>query len=114
MVPLNSKPTEIKRLNEASLRITWENGEIVTLSSKTLRELCPCALCKEQRGDTTHSKPLTSKPSKLKIVEHTKDESLSLQSVSAVGTYAISLSWGDGHDTGIYTYQYLLELSKQP
>lgn len=107
------KPTEIKRLNEGGLEITWDNGEIVKLFSKTLRELCPCALCKEQRGDTTHSKPLTGKPTSLKIVEHSKDEALSLKSISAVGTYAISIRWGDGHDTGIYTFPYLYELSKK-
>lgn len=104
------KPIEIRR-EEDSLKIKWDNGQVAIIPSKTLRELCPCAVCKEQRGDTSHSKPLTGKPSSLRIVEHSKDESLSLQSVSAVGTYAIALTWGDGHNTGIYTFPYLLELS---
>ncbi len=28
-------------------------------------------------------------------------------SVSLVGSYAIKIGWSDGHDTGIYTYEYL-------
>jgi len=27
-----------------------------------------------------------------------------------VGSYAISIDWSDGHDTGIYTFRYLREL----
>jgi DUF971 family protein len=30
--------------------------------------------------------------------------------VSLVGNYAIKIRWSDGHDTGIYTYEYLLSL----
>jgi DUF971 family protein len=30
--------------------------------------------------------------------------------VSAVGNYALHFSWSDGHDSGIYTFEYLREL----
>jgi DUF971 family protein len=29
-----------------------------------------------------------------------------------VGNYAVRLDWSDGHNTGIYTYEYLRQLSE--
>jgi DUF971 family protein len=37
-------------------------------------------------------------------------DNVELKNVAVVGNYAVSLSWGDGHDTGIYSYRYLREL----
>jgi DUF971 family protein len=37
-------------------------------------------------------------------------DNVELKNVAVVGKYALSLSWGDGHDTGIYSYRYLREL----
>jgi DUF971 family protein len=31
-------------------------------------------------------------------------------SIVAVGNYAIQITWGDGHNTGIYTYEHLRSL----
>jgi len=36
-----------------------------------------------------------------------------LESINAVGNYAISPRWADGHETGIYTFEYLRTLSEQ-
>jgi DUF971 family protein len=36
-----------------------------------------------------------------------------LESISSVGNYAISPRWADGHETGIYTFEYLRTLSEQ-
>jgi ATP-binding protein involved in chromosome partitioning len=32
------------------------------------------------------------------------------ESIALVGAYGIKIRWSDGHDTGIYTYDYLLAL----
>jgi DUF971 family protein len=45
------------------------------------------------------------------VVEATLDQELTLQEIWGVGQYAIGLRWGDGHDSGIYTFEYLRELS---
>jgi DUF971 family protein len=37
---------------------------------------------------------------------------LELRKLEQVGNYALSLGWGDGHDTGIYTYRFLRELGR--
>ena len=33
--------------------------------------------------------------------------------MSAVGNYAVQPSWDDGHNTGIYTWEYLRLISPQ-
>ena len=35
-----------------------------------------------------------------------------VKNIETVGEYAIQITWKDGHNTGIYTYDYLQELDK--
>ena len=39
-------------------------------------------------------------------------EELTIDDLSLVGRYAINFRWSDGHDTGIYSFRYLRELSE--
>jgi len=103
-------PKEIKRLDTKGLKITWLDGVIQDLPSEILRRGCPCAGCREMRGDDSHAKPLTGKKRSLNIVQNTAQEELALQEVWGVGQYAIGLRWADGHASGIYTFSYLREL----
>ena len=103
-------PTEIRRNGTAGISITWLDGSTCTLSSGTLRRNCPCAECKEKRGDTSHAKPLTGKKRSLAIVENTVEQETSLQEIWGIGQYALGIRWGDGHDSGIYPFSLLKEL----
>lgn len=107
------KPIEIKRLEEAGLRISWSDGSVVELPSEKLRRECPCATCRAARGDTSHDKPLampSAKKSSLKILSASATEETQLRQVWAIGNYAIGIEWGDGHSSGIYTYEQLSQL----
>jgi DUF971 family protein len=106
---MTTKPTplEIKRLDIKGIKITWSDGVIQELPSSTLRKNCPCAGCRELRGDQSHSKPLTAKRRSLMIVENTIEQELALEEIWGVGQYAIGLRWADGHSSGIYTFEYL-------
>ena len=104
-------PSEIRRDGTAGLVITWRDGSSSKLSSEVLRRGCPCAECKEKRGDTTHAKPLTGKRRSLSIVESTVDQGLSLEEIWGVGQYALGIRWGDGHSSGIYPFALLRELA---
>lgn len=105
-------PQKVKKL-ESSLEITWSNGEATDLSFSKLRSQCPCAQCKEERGEGSHDKPLSgptkSKPA-LKVFDENEVNKYILSEIHSVGNYAIGLTWGDGHRTGIYTYEFLREL----
>ena len=103
------QPREIRRLEGKGLQITWSNGHVQSLQSEVLRKLCPCAGCREKRGDLSHDKPLSPAPKKsmLTVIDSSIEQELNLKSVWQVGQYAIGLEWGDGHNTGIYTFDYL-------
>ena len=105
------QPTEIRRLGPQGISIRWADGITNTISCEKLRKNCPCATCKELRGDTTHSKPLTGKISSLKIVDSSKEEEIRLEEIWGVGQYAIGMKWGDGHNSGIYTFDTLRALT---
>jgi DUF971 family protein len=104
------QPTQIKRNDTKGLTITWSDGSTTSLTSETLRRNCPCAACKEERGDTTHAKPLTGKKRSLMIIDSSASEQTKLLEIWGVGQYAIGLRWADGHNTGIYTFPYLKEI----
>jgi ATP-binding protein involved in chromosome partitioning len=109
--PFAVKPLEIRRTGDAGLHISWSDGTTQRLSSESLRRNCPCAGCREARGDDTHAKPLTGKKRSLTIVQNTLEQELGLTEIWGVGQYAIGLRWADGHDTGIYTFDYLRAIS---
>ncbi len=109
-------PVEIKRLESKGIAITWSDGSRAEIASDTLRRNCPCAGCREMRGDTSHAKPLTTpaqplKPRGLAIIDSSLAEQTALKQIWVVGQYALGMTWGDGHNTGIYTFDLLRELA---
>lgn len=108
---MNQQPVlrEIKR-SEQGVSLTWNDGTSQFIKSEILRRNCPCAGCREARGDSSHAQPLTPKKSMLKVIDASAEEQTSLTRVWAVGNYAVGMEWKDGHSTGIYSYGYLKEL----
>ena len=91
-------PSLVKRVSPKQTDITWNDGHFGSYPSWYLRENCPCASCVEEftgKRNLAHG----SVPSTLERVE-----------VGPVGNYALLFSWSDGHDTGIYTFDYLRRL----
>ncbi|MGQ9818904.1 MAG: gamma-butyrobetaine hydroxylase-like domain-containing protein [Candidatus Kapaibacteriales bacterium] len=97
------QPVEIERIKEKFLRIKWLDGYESIISFENLRKNCPCAEC--QGEEIGRSK---IKFSILKI--NTKSEIPEISSIEQVGNYAIRIIWKDGHDTGIYSFEYLRAL----
>ena len=106
-------PKAIKRSKNKGIEITWSDGSIKKISSETLRKNCPSAISKANRGDTSHDKPIQTKKTSLKIIEHSSKEELDLKRIWQIGNYAIGIEWGDGHDSGIFSFELLYKLSKQ-
>ena len=88
-------PTEIRRLPGAGIKVSWSNGLVHELSSTALRTNCPCATCREDRGDTSHARPISTdaapqkKRSMLTVIEHTATEQLNLTEIWGIGNYAL-------------------------
>jgi DUF971 family protein len=46
-------------------------------------------------------------PADKHLLQGAVDDSLTLEDVATVGSYAVQFQWGDAHSTGIYTWEYL-------
>ena len=97
-------PVQIKIFEKTKLFIKWDDEKESFIKIKYLRDECPCASCK---GETVLLK--TYRPAK-PTAEH--PESYKIKNIQPVGEYAIQITWGDGHDSGLYTWDYLKELEK--
>ena len=97
-------PKSIKVKEKKFLEISWEDESISTLSLKYLRDECPCATCK---GETVLLK--SYRPPSKKIIT---PEMYVIGNIETVGEYAVQITWKDGHNTGIYSWEYLQELVK--
>jgi DUF971 family protein len=87
------------------LALLWDDGHQGLIPLRSLRDQCPCAGC---QGETVLLKsykpePTPDKPGKYKVV-----------GAQQVGSYALSVSWADGHQTGIYTWETLRALCECP
>jgi DUF971 family protein len=85
------KPKEMQQFPTGEAGFVWEDGHESVFLPEFLRKKCPCALCSHDpvRGEGFH-------PLKFKI-----------RRLRPVGNYAVGIEWADGHDTGIYAYDYL-------
>ena len=43
------------------------------------------------------------------LLEKTVNDALNLDAATPVGSYAVQFIWNDGHDSGIYTWDYLYD-----
>ncbi len=91
------------RRDEGVMEIGWDDLNTDRIHLTELRRFCPCAVCVDMRDQE-------SKRTGLHMITEAETATADLQSVTQVGLYAIQIVWGDGHDTGIYTYDYLRQL----
>ncbi len=91
------EPNKIEQIG-TELAIQWNDGSETFLPLRFLRSACPCAACggePDVMGEVV--RPTVSYC----------DESFELRGWNLVGGYALQPAWGDGHNTGLYTYHYL-------
>jgi len=94
-------PTNIQQIGN-ELAIQWSDGGESYLNLELIRRACPCAAC----GGEPDVLGNVLRPE----VSHT-DASFQLDSFVVVGGYALQPRWHDGHNTGIYSFQYLRRLA---
>jgi len=87
-------------LDTRSIDITWLDGHHSSFDFEYLRWQCPCAICRGEGGS----------PGVLATTESLTADQTALVDVGPVGNYAMSITWHDGHATGIYSWDYLRRL----
>ncbi len=93
-------PTEIRLAKDRhTLTVAFDNGESHALSAEYLRVFSPSA---EVQGHSAAERKTVGGKANVKIVE-----------VAPVGNYALRLHFDDRHDTGIYSWGYLMQLGRE-
>ncbi len=87
----------------AGLAVKWDDDKDSFIEYKTLRDKCPCAHCSGEK-DALGNLYIGANQKKT-------EAAYQLVNVIKVGHYAIQITWGDGHDAGIYTYEFLRKLN---
>lgn len=88
------------------LAILWDDGSEGFIPLEQMRRACRCARCAGEVDVTGQVRTMGPPPV-------LNDSSYQIRQWETVGNYAISVQWGDGHDTGIYSYKLLKELGEQ-
>ena len=93
-------PTSVQKIG-GELAIAWSDGLESYLPLEALRRKCPCAACAGEPDVTGHV---------VKPRQNLGEGSFNLLGWQTVGGYAIQPRWGDGHNSGLYSYAFLRSL----
>ena len=96
------RPLDVQQIGQ-ELAIKWEDGSESFIRLETLRRHCPCAGCK---GEVDIMGNLYKNPDR-----PLRPEAFLLRKLSPIGGYAIQPTWGDGHATGLFSFDYLKQLA---
>ena len=94
-----TSPVDIKVDKKRLLKVSWRDGHESRYPFDYLRRICPCAICRDLRMRGKEAPPRV-------LPEGTPVE---VDTVEGVGRYALNFRWNDGHDTGIYAFDFLRE-----
>ena len=93
-------PTEIKyHKRSRELEVRFADGMNARLSAEFLRVHSPSAEVKGHAGGEG--------------ILVTDKETVGIKSIEPVGLYAVRIVFDDGHNTGLYTWAYLYEMSSE-
>jgi len=82
--------------NGRFLSVTWHNGEVSRLGAALLRRNSRSASARREEADG---------------VAPIVNEDIRLSDIRLVGAYGVQLVFSDGHDRGIYPWEYLRQLA---
>jgi DUF971 family protein len=103
---MNEKPNGITANKTArEFTVNWNDGHTSIYPFGLLRAACPCASC---RGGHENMKSEPDADVFSKIMDDSSSTRIS--NVVAVGSYALTIVWEDGHDYGIFNWHYLRAL----
>ena len=105
MEKMKHSPKKISRPEPYLLQIEWQDGHQCTITIENFRRECPCAECK---GEEINGKVILAP-----MLNQFKPGMYDLVNLQKVGNYAITATWGDEHDTGIYNWDYLREICEK-
>ena len=95
----------IHKTEGTGVEIDWKDGHKSTWNFAWLRNACPCATCNEERQQSGR-RPGEPKPKPQTLLPMFEAPARPAE-VTPVGKYAVKFKWTDGHESGIYSWEYL-------
>ena len=98
-----SPPRNIRALKDRQiLELTWDDDSRFEIPFHDVRAACPCASCIEEWSGRPLLDPATI------------PNDIHPTNFKFIGNYSLKISWSDGHDTGLYTWDHLSDLCHRP
>ena len=97
------RPADIQQIGE-EVAIKWKDGSESFIPLEKLRRSCPCAGCKGEvdiLGQLHKGPEVALPPNAFELVRLTR-----------VGGYAIQPLWGDGHNSGLFSFDFLRRVAE--
>lgn len=102
-------PVRLDLKKDRGLTVEWADGSTSYYSIAYLRRMSPSADARVLR-ESLSSNPLTVLPTS----RAASSGPLKAETADLVGNYAIRIRFSDGHDTGLFSWQYLREIAPPP
>ena len=83
---------DVELERRVELRVTYDDGVTCTFPLLALRQACPCATCRGRRD--------VDEPAY-------RGASIDARDAELHGNWGISITWSDGHSTGVYPWSLL-------
>jgi len=99
------KSVQVNVTSGTGMQILWNDGHESSYTFTWLRDACPCAMCDEERTGSGRVIGAAPKPEPGTLPMYRPP--VRPNEVTPVGKYAISFKWNDGHQHGIYSWEFL-------
>jgi DUF971 family protein len=107
-LPVNAvtpQKVRVMKTEGTGVAIEWKDGHHSAWNFAWLRNACPCAVCHEEREQA--GRPIGVAKAQPKTLLPLYEAPARPLETTPVGKYALRFKWSDGHDSGIYSWEYL-------
>jgi DUF971 family protein len=91
---MKTSVVDVQIERERAMTVEFEDGAVCEFPLADLRKACPCASCRQPREMGRKRSPVG-----LQFAS-----AVTVASAELVGAWGISITWSDGHSTGIYPW----------
>lgn len=97
------RPVDTQVIGE-ELAVKWDDGSESFIRLETLRRACPCAGCRGEQDIFGNVYKNPERPLGANAYQ--------LARLLTVGGYAVQPIWGDGHSSGLFSFDYLKKVAE--
>ncbi len=94
-----------------ALTLEWADGAVHRVTWRVLRDRCPCATCAQAPPPPKASTP--GSWDLLPVLTLAETQPLRASGMRPLGNYAYTIGFSDGHNTGIYSLDFLRSLGME-